>query len=144
MKQDIKSLVLAGLLAASVPAVWADGSGHPPGGQDMQAHWQERMAQRAAELKAQLKLSPEQEQDWARYLEALKPAQPPVRPDPRELARLSTPERLERMRALRQQRDAEMQRREEATRSFYATLNAEQKKVFDEQTARFWAPRRPR
>jgi len=144
MKQRIPTLILAAVLASGAAAVYAHGGGPGQRGEAMSQHWQEHMARRAAELKAKLQLRPEQEQDWARYLEALKPAQPPIRPDPQELARLSTPERLDRMRTLRQQREAEMERREAATRSFYATLDADQKKAFDALTARFWGPRRQR
>ncbi|MFN4004169.1 MAG: Spy/CpxP family protein refolding chaperone [Hylemonella sp.] len=148
MQARIPSLILAAALAGGTAAAFAHGDGpglgSGPRGEAMQAHWQEHMARRAAELKAKLQLSPEQEQAWTRYLEALKPQQPPTRPDPQELARLTTPERLDRLRALRQQREAEMERRDEATRAFYATLNADQQKAFDQHTARFWGPRRPR
>jgi hypothetical protein len=44
---------------------------------------------------------------------------------------MTTPERLDRMQAMKAQRDAHMQQRAEATKAFYATLNAEQKLVFD-------------
>jgi hypothetical protein len=40
------------------------------------------------------------------------------------------------MRELRKQRDAEMDKRDDATRTFYATLSAEQKKTFDANTGR--------
>jgi hypothetical protein len=50
---------------------------------------------------------------------------------------MTTPERLDQIRALRAQRDAEMDKRMDATKSFYSALNAQQKKVFDEQGMRF-------
>jgi hypothetical protein len=40
------------------------------------------------------------------------------------------------MQAMKAQRDAHMQQRAEATKAFYATLNADQKQVFDQETAR--------
>lgn len=145
MNHKLATLALAALLGGTTPLGWAQspgpGAGPGPRGDAMHAHWQEHMAQRAAELKGKLQLRPEQEADWARFLEAMKPAQRPLRPDPRELAQLSTPERLDRLRALRQQRESEMERRDAATRTFYATLSPEQQKVFDEQTARMWGPR---
>jgi hypothetical protein len=49
---------------------------------------------------------------------------------------MTTPERLDQMQAMKTQRDAHMQQRAEATKSFYATLNAEQKHVFDKETVR--------
>lgn len=50
---------------------------------------------------------------------------------------MSTPERLDQMQAHKAQHDAQMQKHIEATKTFYASLNAEQKKVFDKETARF-------
>ena len=40
------------------------------------------------------------------------------------------------MRELRATRMAEMDKRGDATKTFYATLSADQKKVFDDETAR--------
>ncbi|MEK9801832.1 MAG: Spy/CpxP family protein refolding chaperone, partial [Curvibacter sp.] len=87
-------------------------------------------------LKAELRLTPEQEGSWNAYVAALKPPAAAAHPAREDFARLSTPERLDKMRELRQQREAEFDRREAATRSFYAGLNAEQKKTFDQRTAR--------
>ena len=53
------------------------------------------------------------------------------RPDRAEFARLATPERIDRLRALRAARNAEMDKRLDATKSFYAALSSEQKAVFD-------------
>jgi hypothetical protein len=53
------------------------------------------------------------------------------------MEKLTTPERIDKMNVLKAQRDAEMQKRNEATRIFYATLSDEQKKTFDQQTAKF-------
>ena len=132
MKTSVKPLLLAGLLAITALGVQA----HPGERQGrMQEHMQERMARHAADLKGKLQLTPEQEGAWTRYLDALKPAAPTARPDRAEFERLSTPERLDKLRELRRQRDAGFDRREAATRSFYAGLNATQQKVFDEQTA---------
>jgi periplasmic protein CpxP/Spy len=47
------------------------------------------------------------------------------------MEKLTTPERIDKMRAMRVQRDTEMDKRADATKAFYATLNAEQKKIFD-------------
>jgi hypothetical protein len=143
MKTSVKPLLLAGLLAAASLAAQAHpGSG--PGAETQGRHaerMQEHLQRRAAELKTQLQLSPEQERAWTDYLAALKPVGAPARPDPAELARLNTPERLDRLRELRRQRDAEFERRAAATRNFYASLNAAQQKVFDEGTARLHSPR---
>jgi hypothetical protein len=53
------------------------------------------------------------------------------RPDRAEFQRLNTPERIDRMRALRAARNADMDKRLDATKTFYASLNTEQKAVFD-------------
>lgn len=137
MKTSVKPLLLASLLALSTLGAQAHpGSGPGERQSRMPEHRQERMARHAAELKSQLQLTPEQEHAWTGYLAALQPAAAATRPDPAEFGRLSTPERLDRLRELRRQRDTEFERREAATRSFYAGLNATQQKVFDEQTAR--------
>jgi Spy/CpxP family protein refolding chaperone len=48
-----------------------------------------------------------------------------------EMAKLSTPERIDRMNTLKAQHDAEMAKRQQATKAFYAGLTPEQQKVFD-------------
>jgi Spy/CpxP family protein refolding chaperone len=65
------------------------------------------------------------------------------RPDRAEMDKLTTPERIDKMHALRTEHtaamNAAMDKREDATKAFYATLNAEQKKVFDAEHARMGA-----
>lgn len=145
MKLNFKPALLAAVLSTSALAVLAQPVGGPPPeggprahqpGPEHRARMQEHMGKRVAELKAKLKLTPEQEGGWKAYLAAMKPATPPAPPKREEIAKLSTPERLDRMRALRQQHAAEFDKRDEATRTFYAGLSAEQKKVFDDSTAR--------
>ena len=96
---------------------------------------QERMVKRLEALKQKLQLSSAQDANWTAYVAALKPNQM-QRPDRAEVAKLSTPERIDRMRELRATRMAEMDKRGDATKTFYATLTADQKKVFDDETAR--------
>jgi len=55
-------------------------------------------------------------------------------PDPAEMAKLSTPERIDKMKSLRAEHQAEADKRAEATKAFYAVLTADQKKVFDSFT----------
>lgn len=149
MSKHFKPAVLAAVLATSALAVLAQpAGGPPPEGQpgmqqnepDRRAHRQERMkahmAKRAAELKADLKLTPEQESSWNAYLATMKPPAPPALPKREDFASLSTPERLDKMREMRQQREAEFDKRDAATRSFYAGLSPEQQKTFDARTAR--------
>lgn len=116
------------------------GHEHGPRGHDP-ARMQARFERHLAELKAQLKLGSEQEAAWATFSNAVKPpATPPAHPDPAELAKLSTPERLDRMEALHQQHSNEMAQRHQAIKTFYATLSAEQKKTFDAATLRLMHP----
>jgi protein CpxP len=97
---------------------------------------QERMAQRQAALKQKLQITSAQEGAWTAFTAAMQPAAKMQRPDRAEFEKLTTPERIDRMRALRTARMAEMDKRAEATKSFYAGLSPEQKKVFDAETLR--------
>lgn len=92
-----------------------------------------------SELKTQLQLTPAQEGAWAQFQEAMRPSSTLQRPDYEALMKLPTPERLDQMRAMHQQHLTQMDQRAQATKAFYATLTAEQKKRFDEQTARMMA-----
>ena len=100
------------------------------------AKMQERMAQRQAELKQKLQLTSAQEGAWTTFTNAMKPGARPQRPDREAIARLSTPDRIDQMRALRNQHIAEMDRRGDATKAFYAVLTPAQKQVFDAETLR--------
>lgn len=106
---------------------------------DWQQRRQAHMAQRANALKGQLKLTPEQEPAWTAFMAAMQPAEGPARLDRldrKEMEKLTTPERIDRMRALRAQYAAEADRRGEAAKTFYAALTPEQQKTFDAQAQR--------
>jgi len=94
-----------------------------------------RHAAHAAAIKQKLQLTPAQESAWTTFTTAMQPGTRPVMPDRAELAKLSTPERLDRMRAVHAQHGTEMDRRAEAVKAFYATLTPEQQKTFDAETA---------
>ncbi len=111
------------------------GAGDPAKMQERMAQMQARMSQRLAELKQKLQLSPGQELAWTTYTEALKPVAM-NQPDRADMAKLTTPERIDRMKAQRTSHMAEMDKRADATKTFYSVLTPEQKKVFDEQTLR--------
>lgn len=96
----------------------------------------ERMNKRLADLKQKLQITPNQEQAWASFSAAMQPPAQRARPDREALARMTTPDRIDHMRALREQRNAEMDRRGDATKAFYGQLSAEQQKTFDSETAR--------
>lgn len=99
---------------------------------------QEHRAKRLAALKEKLKLTSAQEGAWSTFAAA---SQPPAGPRPHmdraEFAKLTTPERLERMQARQAERSAMFAKRADATKTFYATLTPEQQKTFDTETAHF-------
>ena len=154
MKSIRRHLLTAGLLAAvgvgaiaqtQTPPAPANAPQHrmheggrpdPAKMEQFRARMQERMAKRLGELKQKLQLTSAQEGAWSTWTGALKPTQL-QRPDRARMAALSTPERIDAMRALRAQRNAEMDKRLDATKAFYAVLSAEQKKVFDAESMRF-------
>jgi len=93
-------------------------------------HWEE--------LKASLKLKPEQESQWTAFTNSMKPHSLEHHAmTMADMDKLSTPERIDKMAGLKAQHDAEIQKRGDATKAFYATLSEEQKKTFDQQTAKF-------
>lgn len=97
-----------------------------------------RHAEHQAQLKAALKLTPAQEAAWKDFVTGT--AHPAPKPeDHAAWAKLTTPERLEKMQARKAERDALMNQHIQATQRFYATLTPEQQKVFDAQTLRHGA-----
>ena len=122
--------------APNAPHMQGEHRGHHGDPAQFRARMEERMARRLGQLKAKLQISPAQEGAWSSWTTAMKPTQF-QRPDRAEFQRLSTPERIDRIRAQRAQRNAAMDQRFDATKTFYAALNAEQKKVFDAEAMRF-------
>jgi Spy/CpxP family protein refolding chaperone len=133
MKSMFKPLLIAALLATAGLTAFSQSPMSPMGAGMGQA----RMDKHHAALKAKLKLSAAQEADWTTFVGAMKP---PADIQARqaqhdELAKLPTPERIDKMKNLRNQHMSEMtaamDKRGEATKAFYATLTPEQKKTFD-------------
>lgn len=156
MKSGITSLALAGLLAcagfatsaqttaadaAQTPAMAASGAKHRAMGMQHGKHdpakREAMFAKRSAELKTKLKITADQESAWTSFTTAMKPAarMDHQRMDRSEMEKLTTPERIDKMRAMHTQhmteRTAAMDKRSEATKTLYAALNADQKKTFD-------------
>ncbi len=131
----------AAAMAQTPPAAPATSTGHAMHdrmGQRDPAKMKEHMAKRQAELKAKLAITATQEPAWATWTAAVQPtAAHPTRPSREDIAKLNTPERIDKMREMRGQRQAEMDKRADATKAFYNSLTADQKKVFDAETARF-------
>jgi Spy/CpxP family protein refolding chaperone len=161
MKSLFKPILLAGLLTTAslvafsqTPAMgdhnmmmgagssMHEGMKHEHMGKMDPARMQARFAKRAAALKARLKLSAAQEDAWTTFTAAMKPSPDLMakRPDFSEIAKLPTPERIDKMKALHSQHindmTATMDKRGEAAKAFYAVLTPEQQKVFDASTVR--------
>lgn len=99
---------------------------------------QQRKAKRLADLKEKLKLDASQESAWSSFAAAQQPPAPPAqRPSREDIAKLTTPERLDLMQKRQAGRSAAFAKRADATRSFYAALKPEQQKTFDAETLRF-------
>ena len=168
MKSGFKSLVLAGVLAGAGFATFAQttptsdsaarpamtgasgaqgGIGHG-GHMGMREHMDPAkmdamVAKHQAALKAKLKITAEQESAWTAFTAAMKPPagwMDHKRPDRAEMEKLTTPERIDKMHALRAQHmadmNAAMDKRDDATKAFYAVLSPDQKKTFDAEHTR--------
>ena len=120
--------------AASAQALARDGghNRHERRHGDMAQH----QAKRMADLKGQLKLTADQEPAWTSFTTAMQPGERSARLDHKGMEKLTTPERIDRMRAMRAQHAAEADRRGEATKTFYAALTPEQQKTFDAKAHR--------
>lgn len=109
-----------------------------------QERWAERVIKRQAELKTKLKITPAQEGAWTTFAAAMQPpasmagGKMGMHNDPKikaEMDKLTTPERIDKMQAMRAESmktmSAEMDKRGSATKVFYAVLSSEQKAMFD-------------
>ena len=102
----------------------------------------ERVQQHLRALKNKLHITASQEGAWAPFAAAMQaPTKPNAAwPSHAELEKLTTPERIDKMKQLRLQHHetklAQMGQRDEAVKALYSTLNADQKKVFDAEHAR--------
>ncbi len=154
MKSFPKNLLIAGLiatfgLAASAqaqqgPGAGAGGPGYGhmmgrggPGQGDpaaMQARMTERFNQRMEKLKTVLQIKPEQQGAWTAFTAAMQPDSTLMaarRKMHAEMATLTTPQRIDKMQAMRTQRQATMDKKATAVKAFYAALTSEQQKSFD-------------
>lgn len=96
------------------------------------ARMQQKMAERQAALKTELQLTPAQEPAWNAFIARTQTQARPARQGNREdWSKLTTPQRLDKMQAMKVERDTAMAQRVDAIKSFYASLNADQQKVFD-------------
>jgi protein CpxP len=162
MKPVFKSLLAAGLIATAGFASYAQTADKPmPGATGMptagaaatEGHMgkmghrdptqrKAMMAKHLDALKAKLKITAAQEGAWTSFTSAMQPSanMDHQRPDRAEMEKLTTPQRIDKMHSLRTQHKAEMQaemdKRDDAIKTFYAALAPEQQKVFDAEHAR--------
>ena len=101
---------------------------------------QQYMQQRMEAFKQKLQLTPAQEPAWNSFVQSMQSNAEArhARLDWQGMDKLTTPERIDRMRAMHAQRGAEMERRGESVKAFYAQLTQAQQKTFDEQGARMY------
>jgi hypothetical protein len=136
----IAASLIAGLSGLALAQTAPEGKSSGPHAErmdKMRAQMGERHAKHLAELKGKLKLEAGQAPAWAAFEQSMQPpAQPMAHPDRAAMEKMTTPERIDQMQAHKAQRDSQMQKHAEATKTFYAALNAEQKKVFDAETAK--------
>ena len=132
----IVAAIIAGIAGVSATAI-AQGAGpqghaHGPRAEEMQ----KRHTDHQAKLKAALKITASQEAAWKAFDAATTP-NPGAMPAPvarEDWAKLTTPQRMEKMQAFRAEREAVMAKRMDAVKTFYAALTPEQQKVFDAQS----------
>lgn len=146
MKKLIQSLLVAGMFATAGGAAMAqmDGGMMWHGGmQHMDpAKMEQARTKHLADFKVKLKITAAQEGAWNSFAETMKPPADMMakRPDRAEMDKLSTPERIDKMRALHKERmtamEAAMDKRADATKAFYAALSPEQQKTFDSEFAK--------
>lgn len=154
----LNRIILAGLLATAGATAMAQAPATPPTapmaagmhgshGERMGRHDPAKMqawiAKRQADMKAKLKITPAQEGAWTTFTAAIQPPAHGARPTPEQRAefeKLTTPQRIDKMRDMRLQRTTEMNaamdKRGEATKVFYAALTPDQQKVFDTEHAK--------
>ncbi len=137
---SFKKVLLASLLAGLGFAAMADNGPNRHGPMDP-AKMAAQHTQRLADLKGKLNIDAAQEAAWATFTASMAPPTGMrLTKEQRaalkaEMAKLSTPERIDKMKALRAERQSRMNteiaKREDAAKAFYAVLRPEQKTTFD-------------
>jgi hypothetical protein len=152
-KYLLLSVTALGFAAASIgTAISASPSPEQPewgcgyrgeGGPGMGRNWnngkfnervKERFSQRHAALHDKLKLNAEQEAAWQNYTAATMKNLTPPRWNPTEMAKLTAPERMEKMLERMKERESQMTAQLNSLKTFYATLSPEQQKIFNAET----------
>lgn len=127
-------LGLAGPIQAANPEAPSPGGMEslPPGTQG-----ERYITERLAQIHAELKLAPAQEADWKIFSDRVAKVhaeKKEAHPDFDAIGKLSAPDRLQKLIDAGKARQAMLEDVLTATKTFYATLSAEQRKVFDDLT----------
>jgi periplasmic protein CpxP/Spy len=133
MSTSVSFLTAVAALAISAAAI-AQPAADPAN--DRQAAFQQRMAERQQEMSRDLAIlldiKPGQQAALDAYLASMRPSAGMRHAGDHDTGASETePMRLDRLSAMMEQRASMMQARIEATRHFYATLDARQQRLFD-------------
>ena len=109
------------------------------------AKMQGMIDKRQADLKTKLKITPAQEAAWTSFTAAMQPpagmGMRPTDAQRAEMDKLTAPERIDKMRAMRAERmtqmNAQADKRGNATKALYAVLSPEQQKVLDNESQKY-------
>ena len=147
MKLVNKHIIIASMLAcvgmaasaqtpATTDATKAAPAKHERMGRHDPAKMQEFQAKRLAALKEKLKITSAQETAWTTFASGIQMQPNGPRPERGEMEKLTTPQRLDKMRDMRAQHTAAAEKRDATVKTFYAALSPEQQKTFDAEHAR--------
>jgi len=138
----IRKHLLVGMMALSmgagsfaVHAAGPDGGAYPDYAKS-EGHMKEGFEKRQKELHAQLKLTPNQEGAWNKFISGMKAGTPATRPDREKMASMTAPERMDALLARMKEMEARMTERAAAVKEFYAVLTPEQQKIFNDHFAK--------
>jgi len=95
-------------------------------------HRAKHMEEHHKKLHAALKLTADQEGAWKKMMDSEQPMAKAAAGKPEDWAKLTTPERAEKMLERMKERQAQQVEHVSALKDFYAVLTPEQKKVFDD------------
>jgi len=114
--------------------------GNPKMQEQRDAKRAERHQNRLDELKVYLQLQASQDDAWQSFAGVMKtPIKRPAPMTPSEVEKLTTPERIDKMMARKAETDAEITKRLNASKTFYATLTPTQQRVFDTHTQKLFS-----
>ena len=99
---------------------------------EMMEHHAEHMAQHHKKLHAALNLTPDQEGAWKNLMDSEQPMAKMEHGNAAEWAKLTTPERADKMLERMKEHQARQVEHVAALKEFYAVLTPEQQKIFDD------------